>query len=432
MLTAVELTVYAISAVVQTVPIGTNIALVHLLWVMMSGGFLQSRGAVFAALAVKGFNEQEVRRSWAALHSGAWDSNELLANWQLFVASENQWRARRHEGYRVVSVDITGFWRPRLKGWLGKHFHSIAQRALPAIVLGVMVSAGQVKDKRVPLLHRLVRCEPTADKATFRAQLLKEAKQHVAPDQAIVVDAEFEIAELQAAEISHYVLRLAVNCTARRNQLPAYKGKGCKPKFGELVRPLARTHKGITIAASPPDEQSHFVDEGRTITVNSWHNLLPANTHVSATAATFAIYTYADPRYQQPLLVATGLTKIKPETAYYIYRDRWPVEQPPLAAKQMIGLHRQFVFAAEACFRLPELSLIAGAILTYMAAVLPPVPSGFWDRAPQATPGRLRRLLERTDFSTLPVDDPQLRKKNSVTAHLPMGIAAHRRIKRVT
>ena len=43
----------------------------------------------------------------------------------------------------------------------------------------------------------------------------------------------------------------------------------------------------------------------------------------------------------------------------------------------MIGLHRQFIFADQACFRLPEPSLVAGAILTYVAAVMPPIPAGF-------------------------------------------------------
>ena len=127
--------------------------------------------------------------------------------------------------------------------------------------------------------------------------------------------------------------------------------------------------------------------------------------------------------------MATSLTKLAAKSTYHVYRDRWPVEQPPLAAKQMIGLHRQFVFADESCFRLPELSLIAGALLTYLAAVLPPIPSGFWDRSPASTPGRLRRVLQQADFSTLPIQDPQLRKKNSVTFHLPKGIAAHRRQK---
>ena len=47
-----------------------------------------------------------------------------------------------------------------------------------------------------------------------------------------------------------------------------------------------------------------------------------------------------------------------------------------------------------------------------------------------ATPGRLRRLLGRADFPTLPTDNPQLRKRNSVTAHVLKGILAHQRIKR--
>jgi hypothetical protein len=80
MLTAAEITVHAISAVVQTVPIGTNIALVHILWVIMSGGFLPSRGAFFTALSTKGFAMKEVRRSWVAMRTGAWDANELLDN----------------------------------------------------------------------------------------------------------------------------------------------------------------------------------------------------------------------------------------------------------------------------------------------------------------------------------------------------------------
>jgi hypothetical protein len=96
----------------------------------------------------------------------------------------------------------------------------------------------------------------------------------------------------------------------------------------------------------------------------------------------------------------------------------------------MIGLHRHFVSAPEACFRLPELSLLAGAILTYVAAVLPPFPTAFWDRSPKPTPGRLRRVLAQADFPNLTDLDPLLRKKNSLTAHLPKGIDAHRRSKR--
>ena len=73
----------------------------------MSGAFLQSRGAIFGAL-VERFAQAEVRRSWAALRHGSWESNELLENLRIYVASENQWRERTHSGYQVVSVDVTG------------------------------------------------------------------------------------------------------------------------------------------------------------------------------------------------------------------------------------------------------------------------------------------------------------------------------------
>lgn len=426
---AVELTVQAMAAVVQTAPIGTNLALMHILWGMVNGSFLQSRGAVLAALAGSRFAAQEVRRSWAALRVGVWEVNELLENWQVYVASENQWRARRHEGYQVVSVDITGFWRPHLQGWVGKHYHALAQKALPAVVVGVMVIAGQVGSRRIPLLRKIVRCQPQVDKAAFRTHLLCAAVAQVTSKQVVVVDAEFGVAELQATGVERYVVRMASNCTARRNQLPTYKGRGRPSKFGAKVRPLARIRCGRQIAATAADHHSHFDQEGRTIQVHAWHELVLSDTPVASDAPTFSLYVFHDPLHKQPLLLATNLSCFKPETIFHIYRDRWPVEQPPLAAKQMVGLHRQFVFATEACFRLPELALLAGSILTYMAAVLPPVPSGFWDRTPRATPGRLRRLLAHADFPTLANETLHLRKKNSVTAHLPKGIHAHRRLK---
>ena len=97
------------------------------------------------------------------------------------------------------------------------------------------------------------------------------------------------------------------------------------------------------------------------------------------------------------------------------------MEQLPLAAKQRIGAERQFVQDPETCQRLPELALLAGACLSYAAATAPAVPTGFWDRHPQPTPDRLRRLLARCPF---PADFPlpaRIRQKSSVTAQLPTG-----------
>ena len=93
----------------------------------------------------------------------------------------------------------------------------------------------------------------------------------------------------------------------------------------------------------------------------------------------------------------------------------------------MLGAARQFVFAPESRQRLPELAWIAGAILMYIAATQPAIPTGFWDRAPKPTAGRLRRVLSQVhcaDFVGLP---EQLRKKQSPTAHLPKGVRGHRR-----
>ena len=50
MLTAVEATIQAIVFVVQVTPVGTNLGLANLLWAMVSGSFLSSRGAIFPAL----------------------------------------------------------------------------------------------------------------------------------------------------------------------------------------------------------------------------------------------------------------------------------------------------------------------------------------------------------------------------------------------
>jgi len=103
------------------------------------------------------------------------------------------------------------------------------------------------------------------------------------------------------------------------------------------------------------------------------------------------------------------------------------VEQLPLAAKQMIGAARAFVHAPETCQRLPEVALLAGAILSYGAATSPAIPTGFWDRRPQPTPGRLRRALARVPF---PHDFPlpaHMRIKRSRTDHLPTGFWGQRR-----
>ena len=97
----------------------------------------------------------------------------------------------------------------------------------------------------------------------------------------------------------------------------------------------------------------------------------------------------------------------------------------------MIGAHRQFVWSEENMQRLPELSLLAGSILTHVAASLPPIPTGFWDRAPKATPGRLRRHLNLFSLERVLANFPlpaRIRKKESRTDHLKTGHAARKQV----
>ena len=157
-----------------------------------------------------------------------------------------------------------------------------------------------------------------------------------------------------------------------------------------------------------------------------WDDLVLPDVKASPEAKTFYVAAVHDPRFREPWLLASPI-KLTGPAFRGLYRDRWPIEQVPLAAKQMIGGARQFVSAPESCQRLPELTLLAGSILTYLAATLPVEATGFWDRNPKPTPGRLRRVLMRTPFPHSYPLPARLRKKASVTDHLPKGILGHRR-----
>lgn len=161
-----------------------------------------------------------------------------------------------------------------------------------------------------------------------------------------------------------------------------------------------------------------------------WNNLILPHEEPSPEAKSFHVAAVYDSRYKEPWLLACPIALTGPAW-HGLYRDRWPIEQVPLAAKQMVGASRQFVFAQESRYRLPQsLSLLAGSILTYQAAILLAISTGFWDRHPQPTAWRLRRALAEKPFSESYPLPARLRKKESVFAHLPKGIIVHRRQKR--
>jgi hypothetical protein len=77
-----------LARVVAGVPIGTNLGLFHLLWMLLSGRLLQSRGAVILGLADLGLAADAVRRCWAALAYGTWHVSQLLGAWEQLVREE--------------------------------------------------------------------------------------------------------------------------------------------------------------------------------------------------------------------------------------------------------------------------------------------------------------------------------------------------------
>ena len=412
-------------ALVAPVPIGTNLGLLHLLWMLVSGRLLETRGAVIPGLSLLGLPEAAVRRAWAALGQGDWTTAELLRRWGAVVEQESRWAAHEQEGYRPVAVDVTGFWRPRLRGCPTTHYDGRAGKALPAIPLGIVARVGRVGGQRLGVPLVLVRADPTdPSPAAHERALVRAAVAALDARDVPVLDAGFGVRRLQEVGATVYVVREAKNVTARRAQPPAYAGRGRPATRGAVVRPLARTYRGRVIPATPPDRVETWQEDDAVVRAESWDELVLPD--AAPGAPTFRIVAIHDPRWSEPLLLASPLT-IAPRALRDLYLDRWPVEQLPLVGKQLLGAARQFVSAPETCQRLPELALLAGAVLSYAAATQSPVPTGFWDRRPRPTPGRLRRLLARAAF---PTDFPlpaRIREKASVTDHLPKGFWGQRR-----
>ena len=413
-------TCWLLCHLVQILPIGTNLGILRLLWTLLSGKLLESRGALFPALTSAGLSNQEARGAEAALREGKFEVARLIQRLRSWIQQEKDWQQRSIGGYHPLGIDWVGFFRPRLRGCLSKHDDSQAGKALPAIELGLLVRIGLILEKRIPLLLGWVRGGDTVS-------LLEAAKGQRTAQDVLVADRQVTIKHLALTGIEQFVVRAPVDFTARTRKIAPYCGRGRYPKQGSIVRPLARQYRGKTISATEPNRREQFVHQGRTLQVEFWDELV-----VEGCALVFGCCVVRDPRYKVPWVLLTTLP-VSGESLWRLYRDRWPIEQMPLAAKQMLGGCRSFVHSVECRHRLPELCLLAGAVSLYLAATCEAVKTGFWDRKPSRTPGRFRRALCREslpEISTLSCFCARVRKKASVSAHLPVGILAHRRQKR--
>jgi len=417
-------TISVLNELLADLPIGTNLAMMHVFWALLSGQLLNNRGALFPALKAIGLRDEAVRRAWTAVYRGVWQTVILIELWRKHVEGLPDWKRHEYEGYKPVVADVTAFWRPTLKNCPSKHYHPAARRALPAVIFGVVGKVGEINGQRIALPQTFERVHPKdPSEARLWRDILENMHKTLDADEIVVVDAGVKVRDLQEAGLERYVVRLAHNFTARRNMLPEYCGVGRWPVYGELIRPLARMYKEKTLTATTPDEIQSWNEDGLIIRAEIWRNLVLPDCAPDAHNQTFDVYAIYDPSFDMPWLLATPVT-LKPISVKNIYKDRWPVEQIPLSAKQMIGSHRQFVHAEETIQRLPELALMAGSILSSLAATMPATPTGFWDRKPKRTPGRFRRTLAGRAFPELAAFPERLRKKNSVTAHLPKGCLA--------
>ncbi len=292
MTTASEKMIQAIEYVVKPISIGTNLALMQLLWAMVSGAFLGSRGAVHTALALCGRSDAEIRRGSQALRSGQWTIEEMIKRWREWVLSEGQWEVKRYEGWRAVSCDVVVYPRLKLKGLKGKFYRGTFGRAVKAIGFGVIVDVGHYGDDRVALLNHIVRCEnKEGSSRILQKQLLKETNKRLGDDGVLVHDAGASIKEMREMRVKRYVIRMAKNCIVRRNKLPS-NAHGNR-RYGKRIRPVKRKRGDKEIAATEgADYQSSFEVDGRTIIVHGWFDVVLEGDNVTDETPPFTLWIF--------------------------------------------------------------------------------------------------------------------------------------------
>jgi len=438
-----------IEQMVSVVPKGTALGLSDLISAMYSGYFIESGGAVTPA--IEAFLRQEVkdekeraaraRRGAKAVTYGSYNLKEMIDKVQSIVEVEGHWQPTVIQGYRVTPVDFTAFRRAAVKKLKAKAYVSDADKAVSAIPIGMIASVGAVNGQRIALMKNVVLADLSVnDGSAQKKQLYKQVATELAEDEIAVFDAGFKLVEAVEANIPQCLIRLSKNITfgktaGRIPKRTAAKGPEPTQYKADIVRPLEREHSGKTLPATAADEICTMTDEsGREIEVHIWHKLYFLERQLKKVTdkhkkqklrhtpiKVMAIY---DPDYDDPLLVGTPLLQLKPEAARKVYTARWPIEGLPQTGKYILsgGGGTHYVHHLTAMQRLPVLALIFGSLLKYAAATLPPFRTGFWDRALKPTYGRLLRHLKKVGIQL----SGQLFKKESVTAHLPVGYEAIR------
>lgn len=438
-----------IEQMVAVAPKGTALGLCDLVSAMFSGYFIESGGAITPAIEaflrreVKEEKEREARtrRGAKAVAYGSYNMKELMDKLQAIVEEEGQWQPTVVQGYRVMPVDFTAYWRAAVKKLKTKAYDSDADKAVSAVPIGMIASVGEINGQRIALLKNVALADlEVNDSSGHKKRLYKQVATELAEDEIAVFDAGFKLVEAMEANIRHCLIRLSKNITfgktaGRIPERTSAKGPEPTQYKAEIVRPLARKHGDKTLQATEADEIYTIIDEsGHEIEVHVWPKLYFLERQLKKVTdarkkqklrhmpiKVMAIY---HPDYDDPLLLGTPLLELMPEAAGKIYVARWPIEGLPQTGKYILsgGGGTHYVHHPTAMQRLPLLSLIFGSLLKYVAATLPPFRTGFWDRTLKPTYGRLLRHLKKVGIQL----SGQLFKKGSVTAHFPVGYDAIR------
>jgi hypothetical protein len=439
----------AIEQMVSTLPKGTDLGLCDVMSAMFSGYFVESGGRIMPAidhyLRAWISDEEEraarSRRAAKAITYGQYNLNELIEEMKRIVTQSGQWKPTVVQGYRLKPVDMTAYKRSRVKTLQSKSYDSTAQRAVPAVPFGIMGTTGEVNGQRVALLEMLLCGDIKGNKpAQEMKKVYSQVAKNLTVDDLAIFDAGFSLIEAVVAGIDHCVVRLATNCTFGQSpgKIPARTAsKGPEPSRhqAEIVRPLARTHGSKKLAASPADETLICFDEaGAEIRIEVWQRVYFLERHLDRVKdearkqalrkKPLKVVVIHHPDFNDPLILGTPILALTPQALLAIYPQRWPIEGIPQTGKYLLsgGGGRHFVHHPTAITRLPALTMIFGSLFKYLAAISPPIRSGFWDRQVKPTYGRLLRYLKKVG---LPISS-QLSKKASVTAHLPPGYEAIR------
>jgi len=233
-----------ICALVESLPIGTNLGMLHLLWMLVSGQVLAARGAVIPGLSACGLSERAVRRAWAALGQGDRAISPLLARWQWQVLAEGQWQPQTQGGDHPVAVDMTAFWRPRLQNCPTTHDHALGGQGAaghPRRSDRAGGSGGQPASGLAAGFRACGHSGPQRQRAHPRggcASLWRSARPLTR--WCLIPASVWRCCPEEGA--TRYVVRLAKNSTVRRATPPASQGRGRPPTRGALVRPLTRSY----------------------------------------------------------------------------------------------------------------------------------------------------------------------------------------------